>query len=103
MHYSVIKNEEEYNIILSIKRGENIKEKIEDRQKRSRYLEKAKLFVINNEKLYFLDLNAKLKEVIHMGDLLKMKNIVSTDHEKHHFGMNKSEHYFNSLYFRIKR
>ncbi|KAG0438133.1 hypothetical protein DMUE_3280 [Dictyocoela muelleri] len=31
-----------------------------------------------------------------------MKNLVQDEHEKNHFGINKSEHYFNGLYFRIK-
>ncbi|KAG0432448.1 hypothetical protein DMUE_5498 [Dictyocoela muelleri] len=103
MRYSVIKDEEEYKIILSIKKGENINEKIKDRHERSRYNEKAKQFILYNNNLYFLEKDRSLKEVIHSEDLLKMKNIVTSDHEIHHLGINKSEHYFNSSYYRIKR
>lgn len=48
-------------------------------------------------------MDISLKDVIHYEDLLKRKNIVSSDHEIHHLGMNKSDHYFNKLYFRIKK
>lgn len=44
-----------------------------------------------------------LKEVIHAEDQSNMINIASAKHEKNHFGMNKSEHYFNFLYFQLKR
>lgn len=99
MKHQLVKNQEEFNNIILIKKGEEVGIRME-RRKKARLLNKAQNFELTNEILFFKE-NNTLKEVVHAEDLPKMQRIVNNIHLEKHYGINKMHTFLNEHYFKI--